>query len=207
SDALELAARNNMREAILRLTLTRGTGRRGYSIAGVEHPNCVMSMHELPERPAAWRLATVPTRLPVGDPLARYKTCNKLLQILARKEAEARGANEALLLNSMGVVAEAAAANIFWIQAGTVCTPPLTAGVLPGVTRAVVMELCGGLSLPVRECEVGREALFQAQGVFLTLSSLGVMPVASLDDAELGPSHAVAQLAAHYDERVYTETT
>src|SRR5439155_15849949 len=87
-----------------------------------------------------WRLITSSFRLPANEPLAQFKTCNKLPQILARAEADVAGAQEALLLNTEGHVVEASSSNLFWIEGNTVCTPPLAAGILPGVTRAVVFE-------------------------------------------------------------------
>ena len=141
----ELIAKNNLPDALLRVTLSRGIGVRGYSPKGAENPTLVMSLHAAPantgENPR-WKLITSSHRLPANEPLAHFKTCNKLAQILARAEADAAGANEALLLNTDGFVVEGASSNLFWIEDETVCTPPLASGVLPGVTRAVVLEIC-----------------------------------------------------------------
>jgi branched-subunit amino acid aminotransferase/4-amino-4-deoxychorismate lyase len=73
-------------------------------------------------------------RLPAGEKLAHYKTANKLAQILARAEADAAGADEALLCNTEGFVVEGASSNLFWVEGDTVCTPPLASGILAGVT-------------------------------------------------------------------------
>src|SRR5215472_16973761 len=121
--AEELIAKNQVPEALLRLTLSRGVGVRGYSPKGAEQPTIVMSLHEFlpvdPENPPGWRLITSSFRLPADEALAQFKTCNKLPQILARAEADAAGADEALLSNTEGHVVEASSSNLFWVEADT----------------------------------------------------------------------------------------
>src|ERR1051325_6215900 len=177
--AAQLIQRNEMPESLLRITLSRGVGRRGYSPHGAETPFLVMSLHPAPmldsEHPLKWRLMTTSLAVPAREALAQFKTCNKLPHILARAEAEAHGADEGLLLNTSGEVAEAASSNLFWVQSGTVCTPPLASGILAGVTREIILELCPKLGLATRELGIGPKELRQAEGVFLSLSSLGVV--------------------------------
>src|ERR1700722_1657657 len=95
--ASELIERNQMPEALLRLTLSRGTGKRGYSPSGADHPTLVMSLHPAPhaasQPPPVWRAITASCRLPANEALAQFKTCNKLPQILARAEADAANAD------------------------------------------------------------------------------------------------------------------
>ena len=138
--ARELVTRNALPEALLRLTLSRGAGPRGYSPKGADSPTLVLTLHPAPvvspEKPRRWKLITSSFRIPAGDRLATFKTTNKLAQVLARAEAEERGADEALLLNTDGRFAEAASSNLFWIEHGTICTTPLAEGLLAGVTRA-----------------------------------------------------------------------
>lgn len=204
----ELIAVNGLPDGLLRLTLSRGVGVRGYSPKGADRPTLVMSLHPMPsvKKPArGWRLLTTARRLPAGESLAQYKTANKLAQILARAEADAVGADEALLLNTDGFVVEGASSNLFWIQSGVVCTPPMTSGVLAGVTRAVVFELCRELALPAQESTVTPEDLRQAEGVFLTLSSLGVVAAAELDGSPLAQSPLVEKLHRAYCELLARE--
>ncbi|MGH7972218.1 MAG: aminotransferase class IV, partial [Limisphaerales bacterium] len=124
--AVELAQRNGAKDAVLRLTLSRGVGRRGYSPRGADKPTIVMSVHPAPdlgqENLRTWSLMTSSVQLRTNDPLAAFKTCNRLAQVLARAEADAAGADEALLSNSEGLVVEGAASNLFWIHSGIVCT-------------------------------------------------------------------------------------
>ena len=210
SFAAELIANNQLPEALLRLTLSRGIGARGYSPKGADKPTLVMTLHPFgapvsnPARPKhagsetgvpiRWRVRTASFRLPAGEPLAQFKTCNKLAQILARAEAEAAGADEALLLNTDGFVVEGASSNLFWIEHGTVCTPPLASGILPGVTRGVVCELCAKLNLTVRESALRPADLIKADAAFLSLSSHGIVELAEIDAAKLSLSPITHQL-------------
>lgn len=203
--ALRLIKENQMSDSLLRLTLSRGVGVRGYSPKGAGPPSFVMSLHPMPSvdptAPPAWRVVTSSFRLPANEPLARFKNTNKLPQVLARAEADAAGAEEALLLNSDGYVVEGTTSNLFWIKDGVVCTPPLPSGILPGVTRAVILEL----SLRSREENITVEELRQAEGVFLSMSSTGVAEIAFLDGKALTRSPVVKRLASAYWETVQKE--
>ena len=205
----QLIELNRMPESVLRLQLSRGVGPRGYSPQGAERPALVMNLQPAPvidpNHPPRWRLITAAWRLLVAEPLAQFKTCNKLPQILARAMADAGGADEALLLNTNGEVAEAASGNLFWIDGETVCTPPVSSGVLPGVTRAVVLEICGQLKLDVQEAGIPPDRLRQMEGVFLSLSSRGVVEVGSLDGQPLSQSPLVGRLRAAYAEMLAAE--
>jgi branched-chain amino acid aminotransferase len=199
--ANELVARNRSPNALLRLLLTRGTGPRGYSPKGADRPTLAMSLHPAPDPARAvarWKLITSTVRLPANEPLANFKTCNKLAQIMARTCADDAGANEALLLNTDGHVVEGSSSNLFWIEAGAVCTPSLGAGVLPGVTRAVVMELCRAGGFRFREGRTKPEGLRSSEGVFLSLTSAGLAEASELDGHRLPSSPMVAKLHAAY---------
>jgi aminodeoxychorismate lyase len=194
----QLIQENQMPESLLRLHLSRGVGRRGYSPRGADSPSLVMSLHPVPlndpHKSPQWELMTSSFRLPAGEPLANFKTANKLAQILARAEAESRGGTEGLLCNTNGEVVEGASSNLFWIEQGTVCTPPLASGVLPGVTRSVVLELCDHLGLPTSEAGISPEALRKTAGVFVSLSSWGIVEAVALDGERLNRSPQVAIL-------------
>jgi aminodeoxychorismate lyase len=207
----ELIAKNQMPDALLRVTLSRGIGVRGYSPKGAETPTFVMSLHPAPARsgpveaggkrgdsPPRWKLIISSHRLPANEPLAQFKTCNKLPQILARAEADAAGADEALLLNTDGFVVEGASSNLFWIEQNTICTPPLASGVLPGVTRAVVSEICQMLSLKINEANIRAEELKKADGIFVSLSSFGIVEAASLNGEDCQQSPLPARILRAY---------
>jgi branched-chain amino acid aminotransferase len=160
-----------------------------------------MTLHPLSGAPSnGWKLKMASLRLPAGEKLAQFKTANKLAQVLARAEAEVTGADEAVLLNTDGFVVEGASSNLFWVEGETVCTPPLVSGILAGVTRAVTVELCQHLKLPFAEREITEEELRRASGVFVTLSSLGVVECDALDGVTLQHSPLVEKLSQAYDE-------
>lgn len=213
--AAELIAQNKMPEALLRLTLSRGVGVRGYSPKGADKPVLVMTLHATgastasasspPSATLRWRAQTASFRLPAGELVAQFKTCNKLAQVLARAEAEAAGANEALLLNTDGFVVEAASSNLFWIEHGTVCTPPLTSGILAGVTREVIRELCAKLAVPYREMSIRPMDLVRVEAAFLSLSSHGIIELAEIDGKKMGSSPLIGRLHAAYLTQVRAE--
>jgi len=205
----ELMARNSLHEALLRITLSRGVGVRGYSPKGADQPTLVMSLHPFHSAQtghlAAWRAHTARVRLPSGDVLAQFKTCNKLVQVLARMEVEAAGADEALLTNTDGFVVEASSGNLFWVQAGKVCTPPLADGILRGITRGVVVELCEQLGLAVLEANLQPQELLRVEAAFLSLSSFGIVELSEIDGVQLGRSPLVTKLFETYSELLRAE--
>jgi len=200
SHVRELIARNQLGEALLRVTLSRGVGLRGYSPKGADHPTLVMSLHPfaVPIAPVCWRAQIASLRLPVGDALAQFKTCNKLMQVMARAEAEAAGVDEALLLNTDGFVVEAATGNLFWVRSGIVCTPPLADGILRGITRSVVLEICRQLNLPVQEVNVKPDELPRVDAAFLSLSSYGIVELSEINRSPVGRSPVVTKLFQTY---------
>jgi aminodeoxychorismate lyase len=207
--AKRLIAENQMPNSLLRLTLSRGVGPRGYSPKNAERPTLVMATYPMvavePSSPPAWRVFISSFQLPAGEPLARFKNLNKLRQVLARAEADAEGADEALLLNSDGYVVEGSTSNLFWIRNGTVCTSPLQSGILPGVTRAVVVELCGKLGIDVRQEYIAPEELSKMDGAFLSLSSSGIAEVAFLNGKPQKGSPVARSLSEAYWNLVQTE--
>ncbi|HZV34645.1 MAG TPA: aminotransferase class IV [Verrucomicrobiae bacterium] len=207
--ARRLIELNAMADSLLRITLSRGVGPRGYSPKGAEHPTLVMSLHPAPEAkpgsPPAWRVVTASFRLPAKEALAQFKTCNKLPQVMARAEADAAGADEALLLNTDGHVVEGSSSNLFWIRNEHVCTPPLQSGILAGVTRLIVLELCKKMGLPACEEVITPAELQRAQGAFLSLSSWGIVELESLDGLPLARSPLTAKIRAAYEELIARE--
>jgi branched-subunit amino acid aminotransferase/4-amino-4-deoxychorismate lyase len=217
----QLIGQNQMPEAVLRVTLTRGPGERGYTPQIDSKPTVVMTLHTAPGAPASgtarsdpslsqavpeagapiqWRLITSSYRIPAGDPLSSFKTANKLIHIMARMEAVEKDADEALLVNTNGEVAETASGNLFWVYQDNICTVPTGRGVLPGITRAVVLEICQTLGLPTNKRVIKPEALRNSEGIFITQSALGIVPVATLDGEPVAPSPLVGQISRAYNE-------
>ena len=207
SFALRLIETNAIPESLLRITLSRGVGERGYSPVGANRPTLVMTMHPLAASNGSpqWRLITSTIRLPARDLVSGHKTNNKLRQILARAEATKAGADEALLLNTNGHMAEGSACNFFWVHGGTIRTAPQAAGILRGITREIVFELCDKLKFRRVETAAPPESLKAVDGAFATLSSLGIVEVFALDDTPIPSSGLVSQLQQAYRELLQAE--
>jgi branched-subunit amino acid aminotransferase/4-amino-4-deoxychorismate lyase len=181
--------------AAVRLTLTAGSGGRGLDRPEPAAPRLVATAAPAPPPMGPARLATASVRRNDGSPTARLKTLAYLDNVLARREAREAGADEALMLNTRGQVACAAAANLFWIEGETLVTPALACGVLAGTTRARVLAAAAALGVRVREATAGLAALRGAESLFLTNALVGVRAVAVLDGGDLAPHPLVAQLA------------
>jgi len=204
--ALRLIRRNKMPECMLRLSITRGITGRTYSPRNATRPAVVMTLHPTPiiAKMPRWRVITASFRLPANDPLTTFKTTNKLRQVLARAEADAAGAQEAILLNTAGRLAEGTTSNLFWVKDGTVFTPVLPDGALPGVTRALVLDLCVKMNIKCREKKAGPLELRRADGAFLTMTSMGIVEIKFLDGRKLGSPPLIGKLWAGYRNLLQT---
>ena len=200
--AAQLVEKNKMPDAILRVMLTRGPGGRGYTPDSESKPTVVMTLHAAPslENSVEWNLVTSSFRIPAADALSSFKTTSKLLHVMARAEAVEKNADEALLVNTNGEVAETASGNLFWVYDDNICTVPTGRGVLPGITRAVVLEICQSLGLQVNKRIIKPEALRNSKGIFVTQSALGIVPIVTFDGEPVAPSSIVDQIAQAYNE-------
>jgi aminodeoxychorismate lyase len=198
----ELISRNGQAEAVLRVTLSRGVGPRGYSIRQTPHPTLVLSMHPAPvfdlHPETRWKVITSSVRVHDRDPLARLKTANKLPQILARMEADLNNADEALILDQEERVLEASGANIFWETNRQLQTPPLSAPILPGIMRAEVIRWVKSLGQSVEERRPTSDELCTSDGVFLTNSVVGLVAVATIDGRAVRDSTWIQELRKIY---------
>lgn len=182
---------NDLGDAALRLTVSRGTAARGLAPDPTARPTLIISAvpHVPPAEPAQVMIATV-TRRNAHSPTARVKTTSCLDSILARMEAAKHGMDDAVLLNSEGWVAEATAANIFAVIDGVLVTPPVSDGALPGVMRAAIMA-----HMPLGECSLSTDDFSRAKEIFLT-SSLGIRPVVLFDERALPVGPIATRLIA-----------
>ena len=181
--------------AAVRLTLTAGSGGRGLDRPAELRPNLVATAASAPRPTTPARLVTAAVRRNDQSPAARLKTLSYLDNVLARAEAQAAGADEALMLNTRGELACAAAANLFWIQGCMLFTPALGCGVLAGTARARVLTIAAGLGAEVCEARSMPGALEAAEAVFLTNALVGLRPAAELDGRAFSPHRLVEQLA------------
>lgn len=186
-----VADANRLETGVARLTLSRGPAPRGVLPPPTPSPTTLIVAGTPPAATGPVRaiLCTV-TRRNQASPLSRIKSLNYLDGVLARMEASRRGSDDAILLNTHGMIAEASAANVVALCEGRLVTPPVADGALPGILRELLIERCGLIEMSLRP-----DALFRAQAVFLT-SSLGLRAVASLDGRTLGTRDDVlAELA------------
>ncbi|HYE00558.1 MAG TPA: aminotransferase class IV [Alphaproteobacteria bacterium] len=194
---IDTAAANGLADAAVRLTLSRGPGPRGVLPPAAPQPTLLIAAAPYARPPAACTavVATV-TRRNEHSPLSRLKTLNYLDLVLARQEAAERGADEAILLNTAGRVAEASIANVFALLDGCAVTPPPEEGALPGVLRAAALAEAAGAERPLTV-----DDLLRAEAVFLT-NSQGIRRVSALDGRPVGSAEGAAwveRLAAAFD--------
>ncbi len=143
----ELIVRNNAKESILRIQVSRGVGKRGYTSSGNYSPTAVISLHDAPpvnDKGHQLDLIAASGILADHDPLSTLKTSNKLVNIIAMREAERAEAHDAVLFNGQGYTTETSSSNIFIILEGKLYTPPLASGCLAGITRGYVPTAPGG---------------------------------------------------------------
>jgi branched-chain amino acid aminotransferase/4-amino-4-deoxychorismate lyase len=181
--------------AAVRLTWTAGSGGRGLARPEPLTPRLIASAaaSPRPETPAGVVVSTI--RRNARSPSARLKSLGYLDNVMARREAERAGADEALLLNTAGHVACASAANLFWIADGRLYTPSLACGVLDGILRAQVIA-----AAPVEEVRANLDTLLKAEAAFLTSSLVGIRPIRVLAGRFLQPHAIIDQLSASLAE-------
>ena len=139
--------------------------------------------------------------------LARHKTLSYLAYVRARAAAQSAFADEALLVNAAGEITEAATANAFFVREGRLTTPPVTCGLLPGVTREIVLELARSQGIEAIESIVRPADIPACSECFLTNSIVELQPVTSIDAQPVGsgaPGPVWAVLAAAYSRATVT---
>lgn len=202
---------NGLPEARIRLSVSAGR-MPGPDLAAAEGPSIVVLADPVGgDAPPPLALAVSSVRVDAGRPLAFAKNAQYLPYLLARAEARATGADDALLLNTTGEVCETSAANLVVVRDGQVVTPSLSSGPLPGVTRSVLLELAVTLRRTAIEQAITLDDLAAADEVFVTNSVVGTQPVRSVahegsvvwEGAAPGP--VTVQLADEYARLVSRE--
>jgi len=194
SDVLaELLSRSGLADASARITVTRGAHAGELGLPASSHPTVIVEVRPLVLPPRQWyeegvRLHVAPFPVSAQHPLAGHKSLNYFLFLAARDAARRAGADEALLLDPGGHVVEAATSNVFCVRAGSLRTPPLEPGALPGVTRRAILHRCAAQGLACREVPLPLAEVAKSDEVFLTNSVAEVLPVAAIDDHRLPPA-------------------
>lgn len=190
---LETLRRNNLRDAYIRLVVTRGVGDLGLdprkctkpTIFIITQPMEPLLGKDVKEKGVRLIISSV-RRDRVDATTHQAKTLNYLNSILAKIEAINAGVDDAILLDDRGFVSEASAANIFMVKNNVISTPPQTAGILPGITRATVIELALKLGYRVDEKDITPYELITADEVFLTGTAAEIVPVAEINKRKIG---------------------
>jgi branched-chain amino acid aminotransferase group I len=201
---------NGLADAYLRLTVTAGPAPDD----GGASPSVLLVARPLSGYPPAlyrrgMAAVTGSTRRNEASPLSRVKSLNYLDNLLAREEARRKGADEAILLNTRGLVAEGSASNVFLVGSEGILTPGIDSGALPGITRATVIELAREAGIACAEGDVEAATLAGAAEAFLTNSIMGVMPLTRLDGRPIGsgrPGPVTGAVRRLYARTVARET-
>ena len=195
-------------EAVVRLTLTRGPGARGLKRPAEARPTVLVGAAPWPReavmRPI--RLVTSAIRRNETSPTARWKTLAYVDAVAALAEAEAAGADDALLLNGRGDVACTTMANVFAVDGDVLLTPQPDDGILAGTTRALVLALAREIGMRTKEMSLSAPEFAAAEALFVTNAVRLVAPVAGLDRRHyVAPHPRVIEIADAGGARIATE--
>lgn len=187
-----MAAEPGLKEAYIRILITRGVGELTYNLAATPVPSTVIIVKPFPEPPAAHftegiALALVSVRRNHPSALnPRIKSNNLLNNALAMQEALRQGAEEALMLNQQDEIAECSQSNFFIVKDGQAFTPPVTAGLLPGITREFVLEVARDAGVPAEERTMTTADMWSADEAFITGTTREITPVVKVDGRPFG---------------------
>ena len=179
-------------EAYIRILVTRGVGDLTYDPAACPTPTVVVIVKPHVDAPADWfakgvRVALVPVvRNHPGSVSPLIKSNNLLNNALAMQSAVRRGAVEGIMRNYRGELAECTQSNLFIVKNGAALTPPIDAGLLPGITRAFLFEVGAEIGVPVREQVLKDPDLFGADEAFFTSTTREVVPIVQVDERAIG---------------------
>lgn len=213
---LETIRQNHLREGYIRLVVTRGVGNLGLNPEQCKNASVIIIVatialyHEDFYRKGL-SIVTVATRRSNSASLnPAVKSLNYLNNVMARIEANLASADEALMLNDAGNVAECTADNIFIIKHGQIFTPPITAGALQGITRSVVFDIGGEFDIKVIEADFTRHDIFVADECFLTGTAAEIVPVVKADGRIIGngkPGPITTRIIARFREMTHNTGT
>jgi branched-chain amino acid aminotransferase len=204
---VETCRRNKIRDGYVRLVVTRGVGGLGLNPNKCKLSSVIVIADKIQLYPVEYYqrgldIITVPTTRNLHSALnPAIKSLNYLNNIMAKIEANNSGCEEAIMLNAEGYVSECTGDNIFIIKGNQLFTPPLSAGALYGITRAVVMDLARESGLTVSEPNLTRYDMFNADECFLTGTGAELIPVVKIDGRVIGsgkPGPVTKSLVAKY---------
>ena len=190
---LETLRRNNLKDAYIRLVVTRGRGDLGLDPRKCPKPSVIIITvpllqlydEEKRERGMSMIVSWV-RRDPVDATTHEIKSLNYLNSILAKIEANNAGVDEAIILDTNGFICEATAENIFIVKDGKIITPPSTSGPLPGITASVVKEIAQDMGYQVVEKGITVVELYGADEAFVTGTAAEIMPIREVNKRQIG---------------------
>jgi branched-chain amino acid aminotransferase len=202
---------NELADARVRLTVSGGEGDASPDLTGSRGLTVlIVAKNYVPSSPQkGLTLSASSIRRNGRSPLSLVKSLNYLDNLLALRMARSVGADDALLLNEEGFVAESSTCNVFLVSRGTLITPDEKSGILSGITRQAVMELAPRLGVKVKEAKVTLEELLRADEAFLTNSMIEVAPLLMVDSQKIGSGSAgriTKKFMRAYTEMVQAET-
>jgi branched-chain amino acid aminotransferase len=206
----DLLKANKLIDARVRLTATAGEGDIVPNPDTCKDITIFIVARKLVPRPPenyerGYRAIISSHRRNSHSPLSRLKTTSYMEGVLARQEARAANVDEVVMLNETGHVAEGCTSNIFLVNRQTLITPSVESGVLPGITREVVLELAKSMGITTAIKQVELDELLTADEAFLTSSTIEVMPLTQLDERPIGtgaPGPLTQQLMSSYRELI-----
>ena len=206
---LETCRQNGLRDGYIRLLVTRGKGNLGLSPdrcpkASVIIIAATIQLYPPEKYETGMVMVTCATRrTSPAALLPAVKSLNYLNNIMAKIEANHAGADEGLMLNEEGYVAECTGDNLFVVKHGRVVTPPISAGALRGITRQVVFDVCEEFGIPIREAQMTRYDIYTADECFLTGTAAEVIAAIELDTRAIGngkPGPVTQRIIARFRE-------
>ncbi|MEW6570636.1 MAG: branched-chain-amino-acid transaminase [Nitrospirota bacterium] len=218
SDALKISIyetliANNLRDAYVRLTVSRGQGSIGLDPALCTEPSIIIIAEKLREYPRTFyqngiSIIIAGTKRNLKEAInPQIKSLNFLNSILAKIEAIKSGVYEALMLNVNEEITEGTISNVFFYREGVLCTPSLECGILDGITRNTVLDIALREDLRVREDRFFREDIYTAEEVFITNTTLEVLPVSMVDGRRYKVGRITRLLRSIYKEEVHAYVT
>lgn len=183
---------NCHKEAYIRISVSRGPGLIGLNPDLCLKPTLVIISSRFKDYPKKYykrglKIAIVDVRRNFKNALnPKIKSLNFLNNILAKIEAKKRGAYEAIMLNYKGNIAEGTISNIFFIKNNVLCTPALDVGILDGITRKTILDIAKKLKIKFREGKFTRNDIYKADEVFISNTTMEVMPATQVDNVRIG---------------------
>jgi branched-chain amino acid aminotransferase len=192
SVAQDTLARNKYKDAIIRLTVTRGDTQSNIQMDSDIPPSLVINIRSFAPLPKATYIKGVKIKLfqerasLVNGLDQRLKSCNYLSNILIKKLSHEKGFMDGVVIDPDFGVTEGTTSNVFIVRQGVLKTPPVSAYVLEGVTRQVVLEIARAHKIPFREERITLEDLLKADEVFITNTGIEIVPVTQIDSQAIG---------------------